>query len=346
MAILNKEIVNFCGGQTAFYESMVDNYMNPKSENDTILNQGFFAEIERMSGVSRDGIANDAWASNPSVRWAMMAVVDATINAILPSVLTPAFGVFMDLRYVEPGDIMKFRVMPNALYTVSLGGKGERTTFRQKQYAGDVIVVPKEHLVTIYVDMYRVLAGKENISDFVRQVVMSVEQQMYGVALNALTTGLTAVTAGTEYTYSGAFSMEALLKMAEQVQVYNYGVRPVIAGSAVALMKAIPDSAYGYRGNYDANGGAIDLMRTIYGFEVLRLNQAAAQGGGLVLPDNQIFIVSPSQDKLVKGVVSNSMTNSNQFYDNADITQNFTYRKNYDFVYASAAKAGIYTITD
>ena len=121
MAILNKEIVNFCGGQTAFYESMVDNYMNPKPENDTILNQGFFAEIERISGVSRDGIANDAWASNPSVRWAMMAVIDGTINAILPSVLTPAFGVFMDLRYVEPGDIMKFRVMPNALYTVSLG---------------------------------------------------------------------------------------------------------------------------------------------------------------------------------------------------------------------------------
>ena len=121
MAILNKEIVNFCGGQTAFYESMVDNYMNPKAENDTILNQGFLAEIERMSGVSRDGIAHDAWASNPSTRWAMMAVLDATINAILPSVLTSAFGVFMDLRFVEPGDIMKFRVMPNALYTVSLG---------------------------------------------------------------------------------------------------------------------------------------------------------------------------------------------------------------------------------
>ena len=42
--------------------------------------------------------------------------------------------------------------------------------------------------------------------------------------------------------------------------------------------------------------------------------------------------------------VSNTLTNSNQFYDNADLTENFTYRKNYAFAYASAAKAAIYTI--
>ena len=38
--------------------------------------------------------------------------IDATVNAILPSVLTPAFGIFMDLRFVGVGDI-KIRVMPN-----------------------------------------------------------------------------------------------------------------------------------------------------------------------------------------------------------------------------------------
>ena len=44
--------------------------------------------------------------------------------------------------------------------------------------------------------------------------------------------------------------------------------------------------------------------------------------------------------------MSNALTNSNQFYDNADLTQNFTTRKNWEFVFASAAKAGIYTITE
>ena len=48
----------------------------------------------------------------------------------------------------------------------------------------------------------------------------------------------------------------------------------------------------------------------------------------------------------MKGVVSNALTNSNQFYDNADLTSDYTTRKMWEFVYASAAKAGVYTVTD
>ena len=276
---------------------------------------------------------------------ASFAVVDATVNAILPQVLTPAFGLFTDFRFVSLGDIVKFKIMPNQFFTVSKGGTGERTIHRQKDFAQDIIVAPVEHIVTVYTDMYRVLAGKEDIADFVARVVLAIEQAMYGDALNALITGLTNLPTGT-YNYSGAFDMKTLVKMAETVQVYNAGVRPIIAGSATALMHVLPDSTLGYRGNYDANGGSIEMTKSIYGYDVIKMNNAAAQGGGLVLPDNKIFVVSPAQDKLVKGVVSNALTNSNQFYDNADLTSDYTTRKMWEFVYASAAKAGVYTVTD
>lgn len=276
---------------------------------------------------------------------ASFAVVDATVNAILPQVLTPAFGLFTDFRFVSLGDVVKFKIMPNQFFTVSKGGTGERTIHRQKDFAQDIIVAPVEHIVTVYTDMYRVLAGKEDIADFVARVVLAIEQAMYGDALNALMTGLTNLPSGT-YKISGAFDMKTLVKMAETVQVYNAGVRPVIAGSATALMHVLPDSTLGYRGNYDANGGSIELIKNVYGYDVIKMNNAAAQGGGLVLPDNKIFVVSPAQDKLVKGVVSNALTNSNQFYDNADLTSDYTTRKMWEFVYASAAKAGVYEITE
>ena len=276
---------------------------------------------------------------------ASFAVVDATVNAILPQVLTPAFGLFTDFRFVSLGDVVKFKIMPNQFFTVSKGGTGERTIHRQKDFAQDIIVAPVEHIVTVYTDMYRVLAGKEDIADFVARVVLAIEQAMYGDALNALMTGLTNLPSGT-YNYSGAFDMKTLVKMAETVQVYNAGVRPVIAGSATALMNVLPDSTLGYRGNYDANGGSIELIKNVYGYDVIKMDNAAAQGGGLVLPDDKIFVVSPAQDKLVKGVVSNALTNSNQFYDNADLTSDYTTRKMWEFVYASAAKAGVYTVTD
>ena len=290
MPTLSKEVIKFAAGNTDFYEAAVDNYLNPTPEKAKLVDTAFFAEMEAKSGVKREGLAPEAWATNPSVKWASFAIVDAVINAILPSVLTPAFGVFMDLRFVGVGDIMKFRVQPNTLYTVSKGGKGERTTFRQKKYAGDVIIAPEEHIVTIYTDMYRVLAGLDSPSEFIRLVVVS----------------------GTPYTYTGNFDMAQLLAMAERVQVYNQGVRPVIAGTAVALMNVIPDSTSGYRMVTEAAGGSIDFMRGVFGFDVLRLNQAASKDGDLVLPNDRLFIISPAQDKLVKGAVSNALTNSNQ----------------------------------
>ena len=276
---------------------------------------------------------------------ASFAVVDATVNAILPQVLTPAFGLFTDFRFVSLGDVVKFKIMPNQFFTVSKGSVGERTVHRQKDFAQDIIVAPVEHIVTVYTDMYRVLAGKEDIADFVARVVLAIEQAMYGDALNALMTGLSNLPVGS-YNYTGAFDMKTLVKMAETVQVYNAGVRPIIAGSATALMHVLPDSTLGYRGNYDANGGSIELIKNVYGYDVIKMDNAAAQGGGLVLPDDKIFVVSPAQDKLVKGVVSNALTNSNQFYDNADLTSDYTTRKMWEFVYASAAKAGVYTVTD
>ena len=345
------EVVQFAqtnGGNTDFYVAFQDYYFNRDkmdSEKHDKLQNAFFAEIVAKSGVSRDGLTTEAWISHPSTQWAAFAVVDATVNAILPQVLTPAFGLFTDFRFVSLGDVVKFKIKPNQFFTVSKGGTGERTIHRQKDFAQDIIVAPVEHIVTVYTDMYRVLAGKEDIADFVARVVLAIEQAMYGDALNALMTGLNNLPTGT-YNISGAFDMKTLVKMAETVQVYNAGVRPVIAGSATALMHVLPDSTLGYRGNYDANGGSIELIKNVYGYDVIKMDNAAAQGGGLVLPDNKIFVVSPAQDKLVKGVVSNALTNSNQFYDNADLTSDYTTRKMWEFVYASAAKAGVYTVTD
>lgn len=277
--------------------------------------------------------------------FATFAVIDATVNAILPRVLTDSIGLVADLRFVSIGDIVKFKVMPNQLFTVSRSGTGERTIHRQKDFAADVVVAPVEHLITVYTDMYRVMAGKEDIADFITRVVLAIEQSMYADILGALTTGLTAIPAGA-YNVTGAFDMGKLVKMAESVEVYNAGARPVIAGSATALMKVLPDSSLGYRGNYDANGGSIELIKDVYGYDVLRLKNAAAKNGGLVLPDDTVYVVSPAVDKLVKVAVSNTLTNSNQFYDNADLTQNYSMRKSWEAVYATAAKSGIYKITD
>lgn len=53
--------------------------------------------------------------------FANFAVIDATINAILPQILTDSIGLVADLRYVGIGDIVKFKILPNQFFTVSKG---------------------------------------------------------------------------------------------------------------------------------------------------------------------------------------------------------------------------------
>jgi hypothetical protein len=61
----------------------------------------------------------------------------------------------------------------------------------------------------------------------------------------------------------------------------------------------------------------------------------------MALADDELYIVSPSSDKLVKGIIEGSdLTNSNDFYDNANLTSNATINKRWAFEFLSNAVAG------
>lgn len=195
--------------------------------------------------------------------------------------------------------------------------------------------------------MFSVLAGKQDLGEFVRLVVISMETEMTKDAMNALTTGMAQSTYPGALSVQGAFSTQQLLTLCETVQAYNYGAKPVIMGTATALAQVVPDSSIGARINVDGMGGSISILKDYYGYTLMQLPQVAAgdyTNFSLAMEPNSIYVVSPAMDRLVKGVVSSTLTNSNQFYDNADITQNYTMRKDWDFVFASAAFGGKYEI--
>lgn len=343
--LMNKELVQFAAGNTDFYEAAMSYFCDKEqgTEKKNLGHVAFMAEVERKSGVSRAGLEQNAWINHPSVRWASMAIVNSTIRAIVPATILPQFGVFADFRTQGFGDVTKFTIMPRSFYVTSKGGRAERTSFRQRKFATDITVAPVEHLVTVYRKMYNVLADKDNVFDFMTWVIASINTAMYGDALVALNTGLSTIPAGA-LNVTGAFDLKTLVKMAETVQYKNGGVKPIICGSATALMDVLPDSTSGYRMYVDGDAGKVELIRNVMGYDVLKLDNAVDATGNLVLPDNKIYVVSPSQDKLVKGVMTTSLSNSNEFYDNADLTQNFTTRLEWEFVFATAAYAGVFTV--
>lgn len=364
MAISN-EIVKFAGNNVDFYEAFAD-YHNHKaaeewgktmgaydrnvslSEKSAKIRDAYFAEIERVSGmkITADNIEFASISSN--VRDANFAIVNALVNVVLPAYATATFAPFVDFRLVGYGDTLNLRVPPKTLYTVSKNAHGTRTSFRQKKYSGNVIITPIEHIITTYVDMARVYAGKDDLAEAIRAIVVSIELDMNKEIIEALNAGLEAGTYPAQFQESGAFNAQKMIQLAQRVQAYNMMVKPVIMGTAAALSNILPDSTLGGRLVIDGREPVISYVKDFYGFDVYELPQAPTGGAdfGLALDDTKLYVVSASVAKPVVCAMSTSLTNSNQFYENADVSQNFTLRKAYAAEFVGAAFLGCYTITE
>nr|WP_297658697.1 hypothetical protein [uncultured Prevotella sp.] len=210
-----------------------------------------------------------------------------------------------------------------------------------------MVLTPVEHIITTYVDMARVYARKDDLAESMRNVVISAEIGMNNEIINALNTGLNAATYPAQFKETGAFDAKKLVQLAQRVQAYNQMAKPVILGTAAALMNVLPDSTMGYRMTVDGKEGVVSFVKNFYGFDVYELPQMPTGSNfGMTLNDNVLYVISPSVNKVIEGALSTSLSNINQFYDNADISQNATLRKAYDFQFVASAYAGIFTITE
>lgn len=354
--MITNELKKFAAGNTDFYVAFDEYYgcMNdskrtpsiPMMEMSEKIHSGLIKEMERLSGVPQATMPN-AWTSHPSVQWSYFAIQNEIINSLIPQYMTNSLSPFVDFRTVDYGDVVKFKITPKTLFIVSRGGTGERTSFRQKQYAGDAVLAPEEHLVTVFSDWLAVVAGKEDFAEAVRLAVVSIERSMTAEAVQALNDGLNvANNYPTQFIETGAFSSQTAIKLAQKVQAYNFGAKPVFLGTAAALSKVLPDYSAGFRMNVAGADGSVRIMKDFYGFDLVELPQIpSGKNFGMMLDDDTLYVVPTSVDRVVKGVMCPTMTNTNQFFDNADITTNYTLRRWYNFGFISAGYAGLYKIT-
>lgn len=347
---LPMNVIQFAGQNTKTYEQMKDYFFHFMSETqkktlgvyDTTvslqekeakMNEQLFAEIRRISGQAMDDtLSIQAWAQNPLVKWATAQTVDMMIESVLPETIINSIGLYTDMVTVGYGETATFEVKPNDLFTVSAGANAQRTTFRQKQFNKSITLVPVNHDITVYASLYRVLCGKESLAEFVRKAIISIETQMTKEAYGALQALIAGASFPAQLKQTG-FTMDKLINLCQIVTAYNGGSKAVIVGTTRALTHVLPDSAAGYRLTTPADGANIQLIKNVYDYDLLVLPQVATGVNyGMALDDNRIYIMSPSTDKIVKGVMEGATTtNSNDYYENADLTSNATFNKRYAF---------------
>jgi hypothetical protein len=139
------------------------------------------------------------------------------------------------------------------------------------------------------------------------------------------------------------YDTQDLLELCETVRAYNNGAKPVIMGTTVALYNVLPDASKGYRINTDSENMGIQIIRNFFDYDIVVMPQVATGSNyGLKLKNDRLYIMSMGVDKVIKMVLEGqSLSNTDQPYDNADLSQHATLNKRWGVASVTNATMGV-----
>jgi hypothetical protein len=289
-----------------------------------------------------EGLSIQAWSMNPVVKWATFATVGMMIDAIIPDSLVKNIGVYTEVHTIGFGDTLDIDIAPNSLFTVSESSNAQRKGFNKKDFKHTVTLSAVNHAITVETALYKVLAGRESLAEFMRKAVYSMEREMTANAYDALNTLVDNASFPAPLTVN-CYATDALLHLCEVVTAYNHGAKATILGTTEALYKVLPDSAKGYRINTDSENMGIQIIRNFFDYDIMVMPQVATGSNyGLKMKNDRVYVMSTDVDKVIKMVIEGqTLTNVDEFYDNADLTQHATLNKRWGVASVTNATMGV-----
>lgn len=365
-------VLTFANGKTDLYEMFGDYWSEYRSKNGKqglsfsnvdkngkaisfdqkgeALNAALKREILRVAGVANlDEFPLESLSSNPNVVWATFAIVNNLADMVLPETMVDSIGMYTEVRTGGFGDSFVFDVKPRDLFVVSKSGRGKRTAELQNQYNSQVSLIPEPRMVSVYVSLYRVLAGHESLAEFVMKAIRSMESEMTRDVYTAWTTAFTSLpttpTDG-ELKFAG-YSQESLIKLAQRVTAWNNGQKAVIVGTQLALQNVLPTDA-NYRYTLESDYVKIGYIPTAFGYDIMMLPQVADWKTNFktFLDDTRMYVISPSAGKPVKLCLEGStISHTTGNFDAATLTQSTTLSKSWKAGVVASSIAGLITLS-
>ena len=160
----------------------------------------------------------------------------------------------------------------------------------------------------------------------------------FAAAMNALPNSVGA----SQLRISG-FSQDTAIALAQKVQAWNGGAKPVFLGTKLALSKILPAST-NTRILLGDEYVKVGYMRDFMGISTVELEQVVDNTSefAVKLDDAKIYVICPGTDKMVKVFIEGStLSNVESNYTNANLQQTATLYKSYGVGAISSALAGV-----
>lgn len=306
----------------------------------------FSDEIERLSGKKQSDVNDLAQYCNFSdVKEAAFAVVGMLTDLIIPNALIKDLGMIAEVKSGAWGDSLKVELKPRDLFVVSKGGRNRRTYDITRQFKGEKTIIPEVRGISVGVSLYDVLRGAYTLAEFVSKAVLSLEVQMKYDIYDAFAAAMEALPSseGASKLKVTGWSQDTAIALAQKVQAWNGGAKPIFLGTKLALSKILPASTNA-RILLGDEYVTVGYMREFMGVSTVELEQIAdyTTEFAVKLDDKKIYVLCPGTDKMVKVFIEGStLSNVDANYANANLQQTATLYKSYGVGAISSALAGV-----
>lgn len=306
----------------------------------------FTDEIERISGKKMADYADVAQFANFSdVKEAAFAVLGMITDLIIPDALIKDIGMLAEIKNGGWGDSLKVDLKPRDLFVISKGGRNRRTYDIIRQFKGERTIVPEAHGITVGISLYDILRGAYTLAEFVSKAVLSMETNVRYDIYDAFAAAMKELpdSVGAGQLRISGFTQESAIKLAQKIQAWNGGAKPVFLGTKVALSKILPAST-NTRILLGDEYVRVGYLRDFMGVSTVELEQVAdyTTEFAVKLSDDKIYVVCPGTDKMVKVFFEGStLSNVDGNYENANLQVTATLYKSYGIGAISSALAGV-----
>lgn len=314
-------------------------------EKEVLVNAAIDREIANLMKVDCSFVDKEAYVTNPTYQWAKFAVINKLVDMIIPDVVREDYMQIANTQTVGYGDSAVFDIKSGDLFTVVKNGNSRRHVEAQRQFTGQKALVPTNHTVTTEVDLYRVLAGKENHAEYAMKVVLSIESEIAIDIMAAVKDSFSVLTANFK---ENAYSETAFKKLAARVGAANGGAKAVAIGTELGLGTIMPTNDYLKMGLGETYSkiGYLPVFKNVPLIALAQKIDWSSADYDFALDDSYIYMISPQTQKLVQVVFEGgSLAIADGQFANSNLTQKVSLHKRWVVGLITNSKYGIMKTT-
>lgn len=232
-------------------------------------------------------------------KYDVFSIIEETLDATLGVVITNQFDSLAEVKNVAVGEKPVFRVNDPSLFRIARIAGGTNDLRRQKILNRKFEVDTDYFGVKIYAELELFVAGLVDWSAMVNRLTLSFANDMGIRIYEAIAQSYTAL--NSVYGVTGSYDEDVLFEIIQHVEAKADGRKAVVMGTKKALRKVSKELNLSDAMKDKFN--QVGYIGQVGGTDLVLLPQAHKVGTDEFFVDDNMLLVVPQNEKLVKVVV-------------------------------------------